>query len=153
MRRLAPLLILPTLAGCDAAAPLAPDPVRGRVVRVVDGDTLHVRVDGRREKVRVLGIDTPESGECGYKAATKALASLVDGRRVALITDPSQDRRDRYGRLLAYVEASGRDAGRALVRQGWAEVYVFRARFERTDDYRTAARAARRERRGVYGSC
>ena len=131
----------------------------GRVTRVVDGDTLKVHVAGREETVRVLGIDTPELHkpgtpvECGARAAARAMERFAAGRRVELVTDPSQDERDRYGRLLAYVDGR-RDLGEAMVRSGWAEVYVFEDEpFARLDRYRAAARAARSAGRGVQSAC
>ena len=137
-----------------------------RVVRVVDGDTLAVRSGGREERVRVLGIDTPESVkpdtpvECGAKAAARALrrralGSGGAGRRGRLVSDPTQDERDRFGRLLAYVELrDGTDLGRSQVRDGWAEVFVFDDHpFRRVGDYRRAARRARAGDRGVWRAC
>ena len=134
----------------------------GRIVRAVDGDTLLVRVAGRAERVRLIGIDTPESVrpgtpvECGAKAAAGAMRRLaLQGRRVRLVFDATQDRRDRYDRLLAYVETrGGTDLGRHQVRAGWADVYVYEGRpFARVASYRAAARRARREQRGVDGAC
>ena len=136
-----------------------------RVVRVVDGDTLKVRLaDGRRKTVRVLQIDTPEVKkpdtpiECGGPQASAAMRHLAldgdgRGRAVTLVRDPSQDAVDRYGRVLAYVDAGGLDLGESLVAQGWAKVYVFRDPGARTGAYRRAARQARAARRGVYGRC
>jgi micrococcal nuclease len=134
----------------------------GRVVDVVDGDTLKVRTGGVRETVRVIGIDTPETHrpgtpiECGGPQASAAMARRARiGTRVTLVTDPTQDRRDRYGRLLAYVDRDdGVDLGRAQVRAGWATVYVYEGRaFQRLAAYRAAARKARDAHAGVYGAC
>ncbi len=126
-------------------------PEDGRVTRVVDGDTLHVGVDGRDVTVRLIGIDTPEVGDCGYRAATRALEELADGRRVELVGDSSQDDRDRYGRRLAYVVRGGVDLGEAMLRRGWAEVYVFERPFDRLGRYREAASAG--SRRGAAARC
>ncbi len=139
-----------------------------RVVRVVDGDTLKVRLqDGRRRTVRVLGIDTPEVKkpntpiECGGPQASAAMRRLAlegsgvgaRGRAVTLVGDPTQDAVDRYGRVLAYVDAGGRDLGQTLVAQGWAEPYVFRKPFQRYPDYRRAAERAENAGLGVWARC
>jgi endonuclease YncB( thermonuclease family) len=135
---------------------------RARLERVVDGDTLVVRVRGRDERVRLIGIDTPESVkpgapvECGGKAASRAMRRRVHaGDALRLIADPTQDRRDRYGRLLRYVERSGgTDLGRAQVRDGWAAVYVYDGHpFQRVAGYRAAARRARELGLGVHARC
>jgi micrococcal nuclease len=95
--------------------------VTGRVVRVVDGDTIHVQAGGRREKVRYIGVDTPESVkpgspvECFAKRASQANERLVSGARVRLVTDVEE--RDRYGRLLAYVYRAGRRPARGSCRR------------------------------------
>jgi micrococcal nuclease len=132
-----------------------------RVVSVVDGDTIKVRVDGHRETVRLIGIDTPESKrpntpvECGAKNAAAAMKRLVAGRSVTLRRDPSQDAVDRYGRTLAYVDlGGGRDAGETMIRSGWATVYVYGdVPFVRVRAYRSAAAAAKRGGLGVDGAC
>jgi micrococcal nuclease len=137
-----------------------------RVVRVIDGDTIKVRVGGRRETVRLIGIDTPESHrpgtpvECGARAATRALQRLAvtsdgRGRSVTLVSDPGHDDRDRYGRVLAYADlAGGRDLGEAQVRSGWAKPYVYGdVPFVRLGRYRQAAREARDTGRGVWAAC
>lgn len=150
---LAFVLVVLVFAGAVAIPEREED---GRVERVIDGDTLVVRVDGGEETVRLLGIDTPEASpaECGHDAATRTLESLVEGRRVRLVLDNTQDERDRYGRLLAYVETrSGTDVGEAVVRRGWAAVYVFDRPFVRVGAYRDAARDARSAGRGLAAAC
>ena len=155
VRRLILILLILLIVVRGGTLALDPGSEDGRVQRIVDGDTLVVRVDGREESVRLLGIDTPERSpaECGSVAATNALAELADGRRVELVPDATQDERDRYGRLLAYVEAGGNDVGEALVRRGWAEVYVFDEPFARLDEYREAAAEAESAGRGLFGRC
>src|SRR5256714_9757558 len=130
------------------------------VTRVVDGDTIHARTSGGQEvHVRLLGIDTPETHrpgtpvECGGRQASAAMARMApEGARVRLATDPTQDRIDRYGRLLAYVFLSnGRLAEDEQLRSGWATVYVFHDNpVERIGDFRSDERAAESARRGVW---
>ncbi len=133
----------------------------GRVVRVVDGDTVKVRLDaGRTVTVRMIGIDTPEvhgSTECGGARASRWLKKQLPTRtRVRLLADPSQADEDRYGRVLRYVERrrDGRDMNRAQVFTGNATVYVYaRTPFRRVGSYRTAQRQAKAARRGIWRSC
>jgi micrococcal nuclease len=155
------ILVLLALVGGQRVLDAHARHADGRVLRVVDGDTLHVSVHGRDETVRVIGIDTPELHrpatpvECGARLAARAMRRLAAGRRVTLVADPTQDRRDRYGRLLAYVDArGGGDLGAAMVRRGWAMVYVYENHpFQRVARYRAAAAHARHSRLGVDGRC
>ena len=150
---------------CNSTAPrvaeAAPAPERrGRVVTVVDGDTIKVAIGARTETVRLVGIDTPESGrpqtpvECGSKKAATTLRGLVMDRDVILRSDPTQDAVDQYGRALAYVDVDGQDAGEAMVASGWAKPYVYGGvEFQRVGAYRLASRAAVARGAGVHGAC
>ena len=142
MRSLLVLALLALLTLLAASAVSAGDFTRsGRVVHVVDGDTIDVRLDGgSTERVRVIGIDTPERGDCQAAEATGATRALADGKRVRLVGDGTQDTRDRYGRLLAYVWLpGGRDLGYQLVVGGHARVYVYRGHpFARVAAYESA---------------
>jgi micrococcal nuclease len=152
VRKLLLTVAIIVLAALGGRAVLDP-PEDGRVTRVVDGDTLHVQVDGSDETVRLLGIDTPELNpmQCGARAATRLLTRLAEGRHVELVTDPTQDHRDRYGRLLAYVDRGDLDLGEAMLRRGWARVYVFDRPFERLNRYRVAASDG--SSRGTAATC
>ena len=156
-----------------AVAPPPPPPasstpaattVRARVIRVIDGDTLKVRLrSGSHVNVRLIGIDTPETRrpgsavECGGPQATARMRALAlrngRGRDVRLTSDPTQDQTDRYGRKLAYVSSDGRDFGRTMILSGWAKTYVFEHDFQRLARYRIAQKAARTAERGVRRLC
>lgn len=131
----------------------------GNVVKVTDGDTLKVRIRGIGVRdIRIIGIDTPEvygGAECGGRRASRHMRELAPvGSTVTLISDPSQADRDRYGRLLRYVERRGKDVGRAQVNLGQATVYVYnRVPFRRTANYREVERSARTNRRGSWSTC
>lgn len=100
----------------------------GVVDHVVDGDTLDV--NGVR--VRVIGYDTPEQGECGFKEAKARVAELVDGRTVVVLEADGRDANDRYDRELAYIRRNDIDLGRVLIAEGLAH-----ARFDGLDGYET----------------
>ena len=93
---------------------------------VVDGDTIRL---ASGTYVRLIGIDTPEVGECGYRAAKRKLDRWV-GSTARLVNPSAVDNRDHYDRLLRYVHASGRDTGLALIRRGLAN-----ARYDSRDGY------------------
>lgn len=129
MRRLSTILLLvataAALAGAAQTASSGAFKLRGTVTYVVDGDTVHFAVAGRDEKVRLIGIDTPEVGQCDAAKATTLARRLAQGRPVTLVGDATQATRDRYGRLLAYVVLSGgRDLGYQELARGYARVYV-----------------------------
>lgn len=133
---------------------------RGRILRVVDGDTVDVRLDrGRKVRVRMIGIDTPEvygGIECGGKQASKTLTRLLPKRtRVKLVSDRTQDLKDRYGRVLRYVYKNGRrDMNKTQLALGNAEVYVYdNVRFERYKGYAKAQAVAKRRNKGIWKNC
>jgi endonuclease YncB( thermonuclease family) len=102
-----------------------------KVVRVIDGDTVEL-ADGNR--VRLIGIDTPERDQCGYMEASSLLRSLVQDRSVRLVSGARTDT-DRYGRLLRYLEMDGKDinlemllSGRAIARYDSRDGYGYHPR-------------------------
>jgi endonuclease YncB( thermonuclease family) len=95
------------------------------VTRVIDGDTIEL---ANGEAVRFVGIDTPERGECGYAEATANMERLVLGKRVRLTM--SDEDRDRYDRLLRYVNVGGKDTGLKQINRGLAI-----ARYDSRDGY------------------
>lgn len=131
---------------------------RARFIEVIDGDTIRVSLKGKTQDVRLIGIDTPEvynGAECGGPEASASAQNLLGGaNRVLLISDPSQDNKDRYDRLLRYVEYRGKDINRAQVSKGWANVYVYNGNpFRRVGPYRRQRDEARKKDRGVWGKC
>jgi endonuclease YncB( thermonuclease family) len=119
------------------------------VTNVVDGDTLDLS-DGRR--VRVLGIDTPEKGECGFEEAREfARAALLD-EKVDVASDPTQDAVDRYGRSLLYVARWGIDYSHAVIAAGWAEhIVVGGVPVEKAETLQHAEDAAKALTLGIWG--
>lgn len=105
---------------------------------VTDGDTIDVRIDGRVETVRLVGMNAPERGECLADEAGRVLRARVDGERVELVRDVSD--RDRYGRLLRYVEVEGDDVGAELIRAGLALARGYPPDTGRWTEYRLVQR-------------
>jgi micrococcal nuclease len=137
--------------------PKGPAAATARVIRAVDGDTVEVRLGGRREDVRYIGVDTPETVkpdtpvQCFGPRASRFNHRLVEGRQLRLVF--GVERRDVYGRLLAYAYIGHRFINAELVRRGLARTLAippndrFAARFGRLQT------AAARAGRGLWGAC
>lgn len=167
--RLIPLLLALSVA---AALPLssctnrratgaaAGPPGTATVDRVIDGDTIEVRIGGRTERVRLLGIDTPETKDprrpvqCYGKEASAHTGQLLPhGTNVRLVRDV--EGRDKYGRLLAYVYRlhGGLFVNLDLAKGGYAALYTYPPNVAHAAELRAAVDQARAQGRGLWGAC
>jgi endonuclease YncB( thermonuclease family) len=123
-----------TMASLLVAAPSASAATQtARIVRWVDGDT----VVTSRGTIRLIGVDTPERGRCGYAAATRLARRIAPVGSAVRLGDPAGvQNADAYGRLLRYVNRGKRDVGAAQVRHG------SRARYDSRDGYQRHPRQA-----------
>ena len=154
------------VAACTPDAPS--EPGHARIVSVVDGDTVDVRIGGREERVRLIGIDTPETKrpdtpvECfGPEATAFTEALLPPGTRVRLERDVVG--RDDYGRLLAYVHLlDAQDAAGGsgdlfvnleIVRQGYARPLTIAPNVTYASLFADAARDAEAADLGLWSAC
>lgn len=149
------------LTACTASqtAPVASSPAT--VVKVVDGDTVDLSDATRgRIRLRLSGIDAPESVKRGYtvacwgKQASDYAKSLLTGQQVTLLTDPDSDTHDRYGRTLgAILLPNGDNFAVEAVRSGNARSYVYGHRPGRwAAEIAAAEKEARHDSRGLWGS-
>jgi len=124
-----------------------------KVTSVADGDTVDIRLNGKEETVRILGIDTPEkygennpeefgledtekNNRCLKNTAEKAsqlVKDKIENKEVRVIQDPLSDKRGGYGRLLAYIEYNQTDIGQELLQKGYARVYE--SEFQKINTY------------------
>lgn len=133
-----------------------------QVVRVVDGDTIEVSIQGERYKVRYIGVDTPETVDprrvvgCFGKEASAKNKRLVEGKEVNIVRDVSET--DKFGRLLRYVYVKG-EVGEEifvndyLVREGYAKATTYPPDVKFTDQFKEAEREARASDKGLWGRC
>lgn len=130
------------------------------VLKVVDGDTIDILDDVRKRlRLRLIGLDTPETKKPGYTIgcfgpeASEFARNTLQGKRVALVTDPSQDVHDRYGRTLAFVILpDGTNYSVAAVKAGYAHAYVFGHKPSMyAQEIAAAEQEARDARRGLWG--
>jgi micrococcal nuclease len=116
-----------------------------RMKEVVDGDTI---VLNNGETVRYIGIDTPEEGESFFLESTEANLQLLQGKVISLRYDI--ERRDRYGRLLAYVWVDTLLVNAELVRRGLAYVYLFSPNLKYRDLFISLQKKAREDSLGIW---
>jgi micrococcal nuclease len=127
------------------------------VMRAVDGDTIEVRLDGRAEDVRYIGVDTPETVkpdtpvQCFGPQASHFNHALVEHRRVRLVF--GVERRDVYGRLLAYVYLDGRFVNAELIRRGLARTLTIPPNNRFAGRLKRLEMASARAGRGLWGAC
>lgn len=130
-----------------------------KVIKVIDGDTLHVDVNGADEKVRLIGINTPETVDprtqvqCFGKEASNRMKDLAAGKLVRLEYDDSQNVRDVYNRLLAYVYLEdGQMLNRKMIAEGYAYEYTYLTPYKYQKEFRDIQNIARISGRGLWSA-
>lgn len=141
----------------DQADEEGPRSARAYVTRVVDGDTIEVRLGDQIEDVRYIGVDTPETVkpgtpvQCFGARASRFNHGLVERRRVRLVF--GVERRDVYDRLLAYVYLGPRFVNAELVRRGLARTLTIPPNDRFAPLFARLERGAARAGRGLWGAC
>ncbi len=155
------------LAGCTPAPVGTPVPsgapavlgLRAEVTAVVDGDTIDVEIAGSTERVRIIGIDTPEIGrdgaddECYAQEAREYVNDALYGRTVELYPDPTQDDADRYGRLLRHVIVDDRSIAEDAITAGMGYEYTYDAPYGGQEAHKAAQDAAAAAGAGLWSAC
>ncbi len=124
-----------------------------RVVAVHDGDTLSIMVGRKRERVRLIGIDAPELGQRPWGAkAKKHLEELVDRSERIVSFEPDVEKRDKYGRLLAYLwTADGKLINLEMLKDGYAVLFTCPPNVRHVKALREGQSYARERRLGIWG--
>jgi micrococcal nuclease len=131
---------------------------RYEVVKVIDGDTIDLRMDGKTKRVRLVGIDTPETVDprkpvqCFGPEASKRMKGLLSGKAVTLASKPDEDH-DSYGRLLRYVFLDGRDIGAGMIEEGYAQSICAAFPHPKCAAYDALEQAAKTSKIGRWRSC
>lgn len=130
-----------------------------QVTTFTDGDTITVDMNGVEEKVRFIGVDTPEthdprkSVQCYGQAAAAFTKNLIGANRVRLEADPENTNRDRYGRLLRYVYLpDGRLVNAEIIKQGYGFAYVYFP-FGKMAEFKRYQAEAEKQNLGLWGKC
>lgn len=129
------------------------------VTRFVDGDTITVDMNGKAEKVRFIGVDTPETKkpdspvQCYGAAAAAFTKNFISDKRVRLVSDSLSTDRDRYDRILRYVYLTdGTNVNEKLISEGYGFYYPHFP-FTKSAEFSAAQESARSNNRGLWGNC
>lgn len=123
---------------------------QAQVIRVIDGDTINVQIGDKEEKVRLIGINAPETNECFGKEATQRASELLGSKFVDLEADSSQGERDKYKRLLRYVFVQDSSFEEQMIREGFAKEYTYNKPYKYQSLYKSAQIEAQTEKRGLW---
>ncbi|MFH0840526.1 MAG: thermonuclease family protein [bacterium] len=131
-----------------------------KVVNIVDGDTMDVNINGNIERVRLIGIDTPElvdprqPVECFAREASDKAKEVLSNQKVRLESDITQGDRDKYGRLLRYIWLEdGTNFNKLMIAQGFAHEYTYDFPYRYQDEFRQAENYVRNNKTGIWGQC
>lgn len=127
------------------------------VSRVIDGDTIEVMKSGTKEKVRLIGINAPETVdprrkvECFGREASAYAKEILLGQKVRLMSDDSQTKYDKYGRLLAYMyREDGLFVNKHMIEEGYAYEYTYKVPYLFQKEFKEAQRTAEVEGKGFW---
>jgi endonuclease YncB( thermonuclease family) len=128
------------------------------VERVIDGDTLTLNMNGKKETLRLIGMDTPETVDprkpvqCFAKEASAKAKEMLTGKRVRIEADPSQGERDKYNRLLRYIFLEdGTFFNKVMIEDGYAHEYTYNIPYRYQSEFKEAETRARESKRGLWG--
>jgi micrococcal nuclease len=135
-----------------------PEKVEGtQVIKVVDGDTVDVSINGTEEKLRLIGINTPETVdprkpvECFGKEASARAKELLSNKKVTLEFDPTQDKTDKYGRTLAYIFLEdGTNFNKKMIEDGYAYEYTYDKPYRYQLEFKAAQKYAEEHKKGLW---
>lgn len=130
------------------------------VIKVVDGDSIHVLLDNKDETIRLIGVDTPETVDprkkvqCFGKEASNFAKSMLAGKRVFLEEDATQGDKDKYQRLLRYVFLEdGSNFNKLLIQEGYAYEYTYDLQYQYQAEFKDAQKEAQGNNKGLWALC
>ena len=145
------LIIIFLIIGCAPKEIIIPQ--EGYIQRVIDGDTFTIFLEGREQKVRIIGVNTPElKKDCFGEEAKNKLQELIENKKITIEKDPLLRNKDPFGRLLRKVEINGTDIGQVLLSEGYARIYG-KWRGQKFLQYVQLEGEAKRLKKGLWDKC
>lgn len=128
-----------------------------RVLGVIDGDTINISYNNKTEKVRMIGLDTPETKDprkpvqCFGREASQRMSDLVNGKNVRIEQDSSQGTIDKYGRLLLYIYLEdGTNVAYKMIADGYGHEYTYKIPYKYQSQFKVAQKEAESNKRGLW---
>lgn len=128
-----------------------------KVLRVIDGDTIEVQLNNKKETVRLIGIDAPETVdprktvECFGKEASDKTKEILNGKTVRLETDTTQGETDKYGRLLRYIFLDRINFNELMISEGFAHEYTYQNNpYKYMEEFKEVQKKAQEENKGLW---
>ena len=128
-----------------------------KVTKVIDGDTIQAVIDSKKETIRLIGIDSPETVDprklvqCFGKEASAKAKLLLSDKSVRLESDPTQGERDKYQRLLRYVFLEdGTNFNKLMISEGYAHEYTYNIPYKYQSEFKQAQKEAEENKRGLW---
>lgn len=128
-----------------------------KILKVVDGDTIDIDLNGLKERVRLIGINTPEvvdprkPVECFGKEASEKAKSVLSGKSVFIENDGSQQNRDKYDRLLRYIYLEdGTNFNKMMIEEGFAYEYTYDLPYKYQKEFKKAQIMAEGSKKGLW---
>ncbi len=148
------------LSNCSSSSPPLPDGANARIVEIIDGDTVDVSMSGRTERVRLIGVDTPETKkpntpiQCFGPEASKHISELLPVGTPVLV-QRDIEARDPYGRLLGYVYRTSDNlfVNQDLIVNGFARPLSIAPNTAFAGEFATLAQTAQNSKIGLWGEC
>ncbi len=124
------------------------------LIKIIDGDTILVKLNDKEESVRLIGIDAPEKDECFSDEAREKIKELIGNEEIKLETDESQNDRDKYDRLLRYVYLDdGTLINKKLIEEGVAKEYTYKIPYKFQMEFKNDQKMAEENKLGLWGGC
>lgn len=127
------------------------------VVKIIDDDTLDLNINGKVERIRLIGMNTPETVdprkpvECFGKEASNRAKELLIGKSVKIESDPAEDTRDKYDRLLLYIFLSdGTNFAKKMIMEGYAYEYTYDVKYKYQAEFKQAQKYAEDNKLGLW---
>lgn len=128
------------------------------VTRVIDGDTIEIDHNGINEKIRLIGINTPEINDsrpemrCFAELAKTKMQYAVEGKDIIIVSDDSQSDRDKYNRLLRFIYLDkNTNLNYLMIWKGYAYEYTYGSPYRKQDKFKKAQETAEKKEKGLWG--